>query len=234
MQFQIAPAIWERIPNMTLVGLVASELENDTRRASVENFMAQVALSVREELSTQPVAEHPHIKAWRQLMPGKAFRPAHEALRRRIANAGSLPDINPLVNFYNSESALRCVPVGAWDLDALAEHRLNLFVTRGGERFVELGGLSEERALPGEIAYGYDDELVTRHFVWRQADTAKVTNATRRFFMISEILPEAGESAATQVLHELVEGLANHFHVQCSAEILSHGCTTWEVDHVTV
>jgi DNA/RNA-binding domain of Phe-tRNA-synthetase-like protein len=234
MQFHIAPAIWERISNMKLVALVVSELDNDTRRPSVDDFMVQVAVSVREELSRQPVVEHPHIKAWRSLMPGKAFRPAHEALRRRIANSGSLPDINPLVNFYNSESALRCVPVGAWDLDALAKPRLDLFVTRGGERFVELGALTEERALPGEIAYGCDDELVTRHFVWRQADTAKVTSATRRFFMISEILPEAGESAAAQVLDALVEGLASHFHAQCSAEILSHGRTIWEVDHVTV
>src|SRR6185295_66456 len=126
----------------------------------------------------------------------------------------------PLVDFYNAESVLRCVPIGAWDLDALTNAQLDLFVTRGGERFVELGGASEERALPGEIAYGHDDQLVTRHFVWRQAETAKVTGETRKIFLISEILPEAGELAAEAVMEELVEGLRNHFHATCRAEIL--------------
>jgi DNA/RNA-binding domain of Phe-tRNA-synthetase-like protein len=167
-------------------------------------------------------------------MPGKDFRPAHEALRRRLASGKALPDINPLVNFYNYGSALLCAPVGAWDLEAVGDFPLRLLITRGDESFVELGTRNIEKALPGEIAYACGEELVTRHFVWRQAELGKVTTGTRDFFMVSEILPEPGTTAAEEVRDHLVRGLADHFGVQCDAKILAAGTTIWEASHVGV
>ena len=139
-----------------------------------------------------------------------------------------LARIHPLVDLYNALSLAHCAPMGAWDVDALAGGDLVLFRTRGGEPFTELGGKETVRVDGGEIAYGDAEVLVTRHFVWRQGERAKITPATRRFVLVSEVVPELGPRAAEEILEAVRASVAEHLGLACRATILAAPAERWE------
>ncbi len=83
-------------------------------------------------------------------------------------------------------------------------------------------------AVAGEISYADSAELVTRHFVWRQSERAKITSQTRNFFLVSEILPEVGMEIAENVQRAFVKGLRNHFGIEPKSAILDSTYSTWD------
>ncbi|MEE8583506.1 MAG: phenylalanine--tRNA ligase beta subunit-related protein, partial [Acidobacteriota bacterium] len=175
---------------------------------------------------------HPHIAAWREAfkqlgLSGKRFPSSIEALTRRVLSGRGLGNINPLVDFYNAISLQHIVPAGGWDVDDLQGDAL-LYRTRGGEPFHELGTSKLIQAEAGEVAYADDEQLITRHFVWRQSDRGKITPATRRVLLVSEILGPVGAEVAGLVRESLEEGLREHFGVEARTEILDERVSRWE------
>jgi DNA/RNA-binding domain of Phe-tRNA-synthetase-like protein len=126
---------------------------------------------------------------------------------------GEPPFINPLVNFYNSVSLRHVVPAGGFDLAQLSD-TLELRFTREADTFRPLDSASAERVERGEVAYASDNEILTRHFLWKQSHKGLLAESTRSVFLVCEVLGEVEESAgglAQAVLEDLCEGLRRHF-----------------------
>ena len=126
---------------------------------------------------------------------------------------GEPPFINPLVNFYNSVSLRHVVPAGGFDLAQLSD-TLELRFTREADTFRSLDSASAERVERGEVAYASDNEILTRHFVWKQSHKGLLAESTRSVFLVCEVLGKVEESAgglAQAVLEDLSEGLRRHF-----------------------
>jgi DNA/RNA-binding domain of Phe-tRNA-synthetase-like protein len=149
----------------------------------------------------------------------KAFPSSIEALLRRALKAGDPFSINALVDFYNTLSLRHVVPVGGFDLDQLHDP-LELRLTREGDTFTALG---EQTAMPvpaGEVAYADGQSILTRHFVWRQAQMGLITPYTHSVFLVSEILDEVGQDVAEAVLADLQTGIQTFFKVPIHAYLL--------------
>jgi DNA/RNA-binding domain of Phe-tRNA-synthetase-like protein len=144
---------------------------------------------------------------------GRKFPSSIESLLRRAFKGGEPPSINPLVDFYNSISLRHVVPAGGFDLAQL-DDALELRLTHEGDTFRPLDSTSAERVEPGEVAYASGNEILTRHFVWKQSHKGLLGVSTRSVFLVCEVLGEVEESAdglARAVLKDLSEGVRRHF-----------------------
>ena len=164
----------------------------------------------------------------RDLFIDEFTRGSIEALLRRALKGGEPFSINALVDFYNTVSLRYVVPVGGFDLDQL-HGPLELRLTREGDTFTALGEQTTICVPAGEIAYADGQTILTRHFVWRQAQTGLITPFTHSVFLVSEILDEVGQDVAEAVLTDLQTGIQSSFHVPAHAYLLdeSNSAVSW-------
>ncbi|HEU0302834.1 MAG TPA: phenylalanine--tRNA ligase beta subunit-related protein [Longimicrobium sp.] len=232
MAFRIHPEVWEALPGMRLVVVLAEGLDNRSPAPGVRALQAAAADRLRTGWPYPNAQSHPHVAAWRDVykrlgISVKKHPSAIEALVRRVLGGGSLPALNPLVDLYNTISLRHVVPAGGWDADELTGGTIELGFTAGGEPFRALG--EEETATVGasELAYRDSEELVTRHFVWRQSEKAKVTPETRRAFLVSEILEPVGAEVAERVRRDLAGEIEARLGATVSSACLDPGTGVW-------
>ena len=219
MRFVVSPKIFELYPGLKLPVVVAQGVEPTANSIRVEKLWREAWEEAGLLASTYANAQsHPRVAAWREAMAatgvsGRKYPSSVESLLRRAFKGGEPPRINPLVDFYNSISLRYVVPAGGFDL-ALLGDALELRLTREADTFRPLDSASAERVEPGEVAYASGNEILTRHFIWKQSHKGLLSESTRSVFLVSEVLGEVEESAdglAQAVLEDLCEGLRRHF-----------------------
>ncbi len=220
--------IWQRFPGLRIILVWADGIDNRTERPELTDELERRVRSLGESWSYPSPQAHPYIAAWRDALKGlgfsgKKFPSSIEALARRALSGKGLAPINPLVDFYNRVSLTHLVPAGGWDLDAIGGRDLRLSLTAGSERFRALGAEETVAVEAGEAAYLVGEEVVTRHFVWRQSDLGKLTADTRRALLISECLEAVGDDVAQALADDLETGLARHFGVAVDSAVLTAG-----------
>ncbi|MFQ6015138.1 MAG: B3/4 domain-containing protein [Anaerolineae bacterium] len=217
MLFKVDEEIFDLFPGLYLPVAVARGVDNRGEREEVAVFLKQAWRGLREGFDYPNAQSHPRIRPWREAfrrmgISGKRFRSSVEALVRRALKDDHPFSINPLVDCYNAISLKHLVPAGAFDLGAVAGD-LTLRRTREGERFQEIGREPVPVAA-GEVAYADAETILTRHFVWRQAEKGKITPTTDRVFLVAEVLGEVGLVVAQGVAHDFEEVLVRFFDLR--------------------
>ncbi len=151
------------------------------------------------------------------------FPSAIESLVRQVITGRHLANINPLVNLGNLVAIRHLTPVGLFS----ASVEIHLRHTRSGERFTEIGRSESVGLNEGEICYATPSAVITRHFVWRQGEEAKVTPGTRDFFFVSEVLPELEPVTASRVLDDFVQDVGRYFNIRMRAGMLTSQPSEW-------
>ncbi|GAB3957776.1 B3/4 domain-containing protein [Actinoallomurus acanthiterrae] len=156
-----------------------------------------------------------HVEAWREAYRGfgvnpKRARPSVDALLRR----GDLPEINRVVDAYNTISVRFELPIGGEDLDAY-DGPARLVRAGGDERFdtVKNGEAVVEHPDPGEVIWRDGSGVTCRRWNWRQCTRTRITEDTKNALFILErlepypmdVLAAAGE-ALTGLLTEISPG----------------------------
>ncbi len=232
MSFRIHDTIWTLFPGMRLVVAATTGIDNRAANPGLERLLAETQERIRAGWAYPNAQSHPSIDAWRRAfqrlgVSGKKFPSSVEALCRRTLAGNRMAPINPLVDYYNSISLAYLVPAGGWDIDALAGGDLWLRPTAVGERFTALGELEPDCTYAGEVAYADATELITRHFVWRQSERAKISPVTSRVFLVAEVLADLPAGTAEAVREGLVTGLRDHFEVDAKSAVLEAGISCW-------
>ena len=235
MDFIVDEAVWRMFPGLRLVVVVGNGLDNRERRPAVEEDLAIAQHQLKENWKYPKPQSHPFIAVWRDAfkvarVSGKQFPSSIEALARRVLSGKSLAGINPLVDFYNAVSLRYLVPAGGWDLQDISGSCLLLKLTRVGEPFTELGTTDPVHVNAGEVSYMDNTEVLTRHFVWRQAETGKIEPKTTYFFLVSEILSAVGPDIASAVERAVREGMRKYFAVKARTAILDSTVSHWTLD----
>lgn len=217
MQFIVHPEIFERFPGLSLPVVVAQGIDNQAGRPQVEELWQESWAHAAQGAVYGNAQSHPHVQPWRerfraQGVSGKQFPSSIEALLRRALKGNAPIHINPLVDFYNTISLRYIVPAGGFDIDQI-HGPLELRLSRSGDMFMALDEHMPEAVPPGEVAYANGETILTRHFVWRQAKTALITQSTRSVFLVSEVLGELGRGVAEKVLNDFRAGLQAYFGV---------------------
>jgi DNA/RNA-binding domain of Phe-tRNA-synthetase-like protein len=145
--------------------------------------------SARAAFSTEPLAAHPTVAAVRLLFRRAGcdptrYRPASEALLRRLLKGEAMPAVHPLVDLGNCVSAALAVPVCVMDADRAAPP-FTFRAGRSGEEMLSLKGpfRCEDKPLLLD-SVGPADVPITG------ADRVRVSEHTRRASLIA-YLPTA-------------------------------------------
>ena len=132
----------------------------------------------------------------------------------RLNNA--LPFINSVVALFNYTSLKYVLPCGADDVERI-EGNLVLGFSDGSERFIPLGGRTEENPIPGEVIY-YDDgskNVMCRRWNWKNGEITKIGSESKKIIINVDCLPPITPDIVNRARDELAELLAQH----CKAEV---------------
>ncbi len=76
------------------------------------------------------------------------------------------------------------------------------------------------------MCYADGNEIITRHFVWKQSKHAILTPESENIVLVSEILGELPQEVVTKVEREFLEGLRDYFGVEPAITTLdSNNCS---------
>jgi len=214
MLFRVDHTLFERFPGLAIGVVVGHDLRPPARPQEIEALLTAAEERLRQKWAGRPPQEHPRIAPWRRAfqtlgLSGVKYPSSIEALARRVLSGKSLPRILPLVDLYNALSLAHLIPMGGHDLGTMAGD-IRLGPTHGGEVFRPMFSEVVETAAPGEIAYLDADEILTRHWVWRQCHKDRITPNTRSVFIPVDGLPEVGEEAVRAAMQD-AEAYLRHF-----------------------
>jgi DNA/RNA-binding domain of Phe-tRNA-synthetase-like protein len=213
VRFVVSSEIFDLYPGLRLPVAVAQHVEPTAQSADVNELWEQAWKQAEGLAQTYANAQsHPRVAAWREAMAatgvsGRRFPSSVESLLRRAFKGGEPPSINPLVDFYSALSLRHIVPAGGFDLAQLGD-TLELRLTRQGDTFRPLDSASAESVEPGEVAYASGNEVLTRHFVWKQSHKGLLGKTTHSVFFVCEVLGGVDESGGglAQAVHEDLSG----------------------------
>lgn len=179
--------------------------------AAVEALVRRAEQHAREVVAAGPVAERPHVAAWREAFRAFGAKPQRtrsslEALLRR-AEAG-LPRVTALTDLYNAISVLHEVPLGGEDLARYAGPA-RLVAATGDEVFDTLasGEAGEENPRAGEIVWRDDRGVTCRRWNWRQGRRTALTEETDAALFILDALEPMTDAQLDAAVAELLEAL---------------------------
>ncbi len=226
MRFLVEEDIFKHFPGMRIVTVVAKNIKLKQKDEEIDQMLKKAwRFAANEATAYGNPQSHPSIKPWAESMkkvgaPRKKFPSSIEALARRASKSESPVKINPLVDFYNAVSLKNMVPAGGYDLDEMKNDMVLRF-SAPGDSFLAMD--SEERVglSEGEICYADGQEIITRHFVWKQSRHAILSAQSKNVIFVSEVLEKLPAGVLEQVCQDLEEGLKQFFDVETKALIVS-------------
>lgn len=187
--------VYDLIPNLVVISGTVSVGNPD--EAKISTYLKDSWNKLKGEVAKTGHKEIPNVTHWRNALINagvkiKDFPLSIEAIAKRTQNSDQPFSINPIVDTYNAISMDLILPLGAYDLLEI-EGNLQLRVANGPEDFYTIGSINNDPTLVNEIIYSDDKIVLTRQFLWRQADKGKITNQTKNFIFVSELLSDMGE-----------------------------------------
>jgi DNA/RNA-binding domain of Phe-tRNA-synthetase-like protein len=212
VRFTISADVFALFRGLRVAVVVASGVDNRSVNHGVESLLHD-AWRDAAGLELPNPQSHPRVAAWREAFRSIGISPRDfpssiEALLRRAMKGGQPPRISPLVDLYNAVSLRHLVPAGGFDLAGI-DGDLELRLSREGDHFEPLGGGRAEPVPAGEVSYAVGTEILTRHFVWRQARRAALLPSTTDVLLLSEILGAIEDDVTEAVLDGLRSGVAD-------------------------
>ncbi|GIF05540.1 B3/B4 domain-containing protein [Actinoplanes siamensis] len=216
LRLVVAPDIAERYPACRTAAILVCGLRNGEPWPEIDAALSAFESDVRNGARQLPQQDDPAIVAWHDLLRSfgtnpRRMRPAVDALSRRLAKAGRLPRISPLVDACNLISLRYTLPTGGYDLSRIRES-FTLRFARPGDVHIPLGKPDErEQPVDGEVVYADGAQVLTRHWNHRDADNTKVTADTVDAILLLEgIVPTIPPETLARAQRELAGLVAPH------------------------
>lgn len=193
-----------------------------------ENLLVKAEAHAAELLADTPVAELPHIAAWREAYQAFGAKPSRtrnslEALTRRASKG--LPRINRLTDIYNAICVTHQVPIGGEDIDQYTSSP-RLLRAEGTEEFdtTAEGEVVIENPDPGEVIWTDSSGVTCRRWNWRQCRRTGLTDDTTRALFIFDALAPMDDAQLQAAGDELIAHLQEHDPgIEVRQRILGHG-----------
>jgi DNA/RNA-binding domain of Phe-tRNA-synthetase-like protein len=214
LSYSISQEIFDKYPDYARGVVLAFEVHNGASPEKLVEMLRQAEASVRAQANLELLAEHPHIKPWREAYKAfgakpSEFRSSVEAMARRALRGDQLPSINALVDIGNIVSLQHLVPVGGHSMDELTQD-ISLRLATGDEDFVPFGSTEVEHPLPGEVIFVEGNTVLTRRWTWRQANYTLTLPETSSIEINIDRLPPV-DLEEVHVIANQVMGLVEEF-----------------------
>lgn len=208
MNNSVTQEIFDQVPDYKRIVVTCTINGEPSDPSTVASELEASASSALERLRGVGLVGIPEISAWRQaframnINPSK-FRPALEALVRRVAK-GETPVLNnALIDLGTAVSLRTLCPVGVHTVDEVAGNSLSLTLATGTETFTPFSGEPEKPEV-GEVIYTADGAVLTRRWAWRQGRLGSVNPGLTSFAINIDALDPVDSD---QVLKELLDSL---------------------------
>jgi len=192
--YSIADEVFARFPEYRRGVVLAYGVKNSISPDELVKMLRDEEAAARERMNVDTLTAEPRLASWREAFrllgykPGD-FRPSIEALLRRVLRGQALPSINALVDIGNIVSLRYLLPVGGHATDVLKQD-IALRPASGSEEFVSFGSDQAEHPLVGEFIFVEGQTVLTRRWIWRQANhTLTLPETTAIEFNIDGLPP---------------------------------------------
>lgn len=235
MKFEIAPEIFEKLPNMYVGVAVAHGINNQEAYPKIDQMLdkyEQLAQAKFAGVNVKQRAEIiPYREAFRQLGINLNRYPCSvEAMFKRLSKGKSLPHINPLVDLNNAISLKYTLPMGTHNLDNARENIKMQIADPDADTFIPLGktAADSERPDEGEVIYAVGNEVRTRRWTWRQSDQGKITPETQNVFFPIDGFSDVNKDQVEQAVQDLADQLTAIFKVDVQTGIVDREHPSFE------
>ncbi|KAL0940283.1 uncharacterized protein CTRU02_203046 [Colletotrichum truncatum] len=208
----VAAEVFELRPDYRAFLMVVDGLPTGPSNDLSENLLQEAEASAREKFQKQPIAEFPHVAAWRTAYKAfgakpQKYRNSLEALTRRV-ETGGLPRVNRLTDIYNAISVKYQLPFGGEDLDKY--HGSPRCIRATGQENFEVtasGATVIEHPDAGEVVWCDEGGVTCRRWNWRQGPRTALTDSTTRALFIIDILDPITDDVVDAAVAELTSAL---------------------------
>lgn len=157
----------------------------------------------------ETIGELKPIKAYRDIFKKTgawklARRPSPEALLKRLANGKGIYNINTAVDAYNLAVIETGVGLGGFNADKIA-FPVTLRMTKAGEKMHLLGDDEPTTVMDGELAYSDQEKLITLDLNYRDIDTTKIDESTKKVILYADGAPGLTEEEVASALQKGAE-----------------------------
>jgi DNA/RNA-binding domain of Phe-tRNA-synthetase-like protein len=223
--YTISPNILERFPEYRRGLVIARNVHNGPASPELVALLRAAEASVAARTSLDGIAEDPSFRPWRDAFrwfgaKPSEFRSSVEALARRALRGQPLPTITSLVDIGTTMCLRHLVPIGGHALDDV-NGDLELRPALGSEVFVPFGSDQAEHPLQGEIIFAEGDTVLTRRWVWRQANHTLVVPETRRIVFNIDVLRKVDEQEVVAYCDDLAELVSRYCGGETECQVLS-------------
>ena len=180
-------------------------------------------------VGAENLAEHPVVFGWRQIFAAQGLKPSQyrsslEALLRRLTKNQAVNVGVPAVDLYNALSVSALAPMGAYDLDKLAEAPIVLrYANPAADRFMPIGGKASDFPLTDSIiVYAQHNEVLCWAVNHRDSDSSRVEVTSQRVVFFAEGMTTSQVENAEVAIVQLRAKLQS-LGVKVSDVLTTHG-----------
>jgi len=227
LTYMIAGEIFDRFPEYRRGVVLVHDVRNGASPVELVRMLRDEEAAARERLSVDTLTAEPRLASWREAFrqlgykPGD-YRPSIEALLRRVLRGQELPVINALVDIGTIVSLRHLLPVGGHAVDLL-ERDIALRPASGGEDFIAFGSQEVEHPVPGEFIFVEGNQVLTRRWIWRQANHTLTLPETTAIEFNIDALPPVGEADLHAAAQDIIDMVGRHCGGRSRFEVLSRG-----------
>jgi len=207
---------WDIFPDVEIAVMTAHDINNHDASKVPDNLITNANELAKKWVPDDPISVNPVVKAWRdayrKFKTKKGARNAVENLLKRAKNDNGVGNINPIVDVYNSVSLEYAFPIAAEDIDKI-EGDVHLTVAKGGEPFTPIGEDEIEMALPGEVVYRDDKDIISRCWAWRDSARVADTDDTKNLLFYMENIQPERKSDHTLAANALKDRFKNYLGI---------------------
>jgi len=218
-------ALVERFPDFRVAVVIGEGLTiPGPRSPALSAEIAAIEVRCRARWAGTELSAIPGVAAWRGAyrafgIKKTSYRSSVERLIKRVLAGEALPEVNPLVDFYNAVSVEHGLCLGCDDLDRIVGD-LEFRFSRPNDTFLDMSaGEGEDPNDPpksGEVVYADASHVLCRRWNWRQDARTLVTPETRRIVLTVQSNGSGDVEAAASAL---IEGIVRDCGGHCRAEV---------------
>ncbi len=197
-------SVKESFPGMFYAYTIIDGLDIKKSNPELKKLTKQVIKDNTHEIET--IGEIKPIKEYREIFKKTgawklARRPSPEALLKRLANGKGIYNINTAVDAYNLAVIETGVGLGGFNADKIA-FPVTLRMTKAGEKMHLLGDDAPTTVMDGELAYSDAEKLITLDLNYRDINTTKIDEKTKKVILYADGAPGLSEEEVVSALQK--------------------------------
>jgi|GEM_PF-74468 len=233
MKFILQDQTLQKIPGYGCYLVVLRGVDNRSDHPEAAQILSDLRQAEAERADGKSAAL-PHLIRWdevfRSLGLGNKYSCSVSALLARVEGGKPLPDINPLVNLYNTFSIRHALPYGGENL-AMTSGDACLRVALDNEEFWAIGAEKSKPPLKGEVVWADDLGITCRAINWRQSDRTRITNGTTDTYHIIDILLPEDEPQGKQAAVDFAAAATELLGGTADIHYLDSTCRSIEINY---